>query len=580
MKVGSTQVHRPAHMCVAFASLLFSAVVLVSCRDDETAADLIFHGGNILTMADGSGVVEAVAVDGGRIRAVGSTGQVMKLKDSHTVIVDLEGRTLVPGFIDAHGHFTEVVRIIDDTDIQSPPAGPVSSIKEIIDALEKKIELEEVRPEDWVVGTGYDELLLDEARHPTWQDLDRVSMHHPVLAVHASGRMGSLNSRALEIAEISRDSPDPEGGVIERRPGTREPTGLIRERAFFRIRRLIERDAHPRELIDRVRRAGEYYASFGITTTQDGATRESGFRVLAAAAQSGSLPIDVVCYGDPGSADGFLRKWSGYRDTYNDGLRIGGITATLDGPPERGEAWFTEPYAVPPPGREPDFTGEPKYANDNEVSFLFHSFMSQGVQVVAHVNGDAAADQMITAVENAMAMIGPGDLRPVMSYAHTVREDQLDRMAALGIVPSFFTGQLYFRGDLYLESMLGKERSDRLSPCRSALQRGMYFSIHNDEPDVPPNVLFLIGNAVNRLSRNGRVIGADQRIDAVDALKAVTIWAARQIFEEDSKGSLEVGKLADLVILSDNPLDVAPDEIGQLAVVATFKEGSMVYRAP
>jgi predicted amidohydrolase YtcJ len=187
---------------------------------------------------------------------------------------------------------------------------------------------------------------------------------------------------------------------------------------------------------------------------------------------------------------------------------------------------------------------------------------------------------MIAAVDNAIAMIGPGDHRPVMSYAHTVREDQLDRMAALGIVPSFFTGQLYFRGDLYLESVLGKERSDRLSPCRSALRRGMYFSIHNDEPDVPPNVLFLIGNAVNRVSRNGRLIGPDQRIEAVDALKAVTIWAARQIFEEDSKGSLEVGKLADLVILSDNPLEVAPEEIEDVEVVATFKEGSMVYCAP
>jgi len=562
------------------AVLLISAALFASCGVDQEAADLIFYGGDILTMADGSEIAEAVAVEGGRIRAVGSASQIMNLVGGNTVIVDLEGRTLAPGFIDAHGHFTEVVRIIDDADIQSPPVGPVSAIEGIVATLTEKIEFEEIQSGGWVVGSGYDELLLDEARHPTREDLDRVSTRHPVLAVHVSGRMGALNGRALEMAEISTDTPDPEGGVIERRPGTREPTGLIRENAFFRVRQMVEREAHPRGLIDRVRRAGEYYASFGITTTQDGVTDDTDFRILAAAAQAGSLPIDVVCYGEGGREDGLLHKWNEYRDAYIGGLRIGGVIITLDEPLERGGAWLTEPYAVPPAGRAGGFTGEPKFANDYEVPYLFHRFMSQGVQVVAHVNGDAAADQMIAAVENAVVMIGPGDHRPVMSYAHTVREDQLDRMATLGMVPSFFTGQLYFRGDLYLESVLGKERAHRMSPCRSALQRGMYFSIHNDEPDVPPDVLFLIGNAVNRTSRNGRVIGAEQRIDAVDALKAVTKWAAWQIFEEENKGSLEVGKLADLVILSGSPLNVRPEEIGQLEVVATYKEGSMVYRAP
>ncbi len=169
------------------------------------------------------------------------------------------------------------------------------------------------------------------------------------------------------------------------------------------------------------------------------------------------------------------------------------------------------------------------------------------------------------------------DRRPVMVPAQTVSEDQLDRMRALGIIPSFFATHCFYWGDRHVASALGRERAHRISPARSAQRRGMRFSLHNDSPVVSPNVLFLIWNAVTRMSRGGEVIGPDQRLTPAEALRAVTIDAAYQCFEESAKGSLEVGKLADMAVLSANPLRVPPDAIREITVLATLKEGVPIH---
>jgi predicted amidohydrolase YtcJ len=561
LQMGDISVRRMIQSSAVVPIAIFGVVAMTSCANNREKADLIFHGGAILTMADASPVVEAVAVADGRVLAVGSADRILAVADSDTEVVDLVDRALMPGFIDAHGHFMETARVIDAADLGPPPLGSVSSIDDLVSTLERKVAVNGVAKDGWILGRGYDQRLFDEQRHPTTSDLDRISTRRPVMAIHSSGRVASLNSTALEVTDMKSEAT--------------EPTGVVREQEYFLVKKLIDQGIRPRELVERIARAGRYYARFGITTTQDGATDESEWRAMVEADRTTDLPVDVVCFPDGRNSDGWFLRWDRVRGKIDGRLRIGGASITLDRAPEAGGAWLSTPYENQPQAR-----GKPYFSDDNEVYYLFHHFMSRGVQVMAHVNGDAAAEQMIAAVENAISMVGPGDYRPVMLYAHTVREDQLDRMARNGISPSFHSSHLFFWGDHFFDLSLGRDRARRFSPCRSAVKRGMRFTVHSDDISSSPNVLFAISAAVNRRSRGGRVLGDEQRIEITDALKSVTSWAAWQVFEEDRKGSIEVGKLADLVVLSDDPLNTKPEDLDQIEVIATYKEGRQVYQAP
>jgi predicted amidohydrolase YtcJ len=302
---------------------------------------------------------------------------------------------------------------------------------------------------------------------------------------------------------------------------------------------------------DLMRRTGQHYARLGITTAQDGATDVGGMKMLRKAADDASIPIDVVCYPLYQLADRLRPDADPFRRGYTNHVRVGGLEIVLDGIP---------PFA------------------DDDVYRMVADCFARSIQVLAHANGDAA-EQMIEAVARAERRHGrdAGARRPVMVQPQTVSEEQLDRMLALGIVPSFFSTQCFYSGDREVASASGRERAYRLSPARSAARRGLRFSLHNDSPVVPPNSLFLVWNAVTRLSRGGEVIGPDQRLTPAEALRAVTLDAAYQCFEDGAKGSIEVGKLADMVVLSDNPLRVAPEAIREIAVLATLKEGVPIH---
>jgi predicted amidohydrolase YtcJ len=538
----------------------------------------VYFNGDVVTVDDRRPAAEAVAVRGGRIVAVGGTAEVMASAGPATRVVDLDGRALVPGFVDGHGHITQVAAELDWADLQPPPAGGTQSIEDIVGALGRRRQAL-AAPHRHILGAGYDDAILDEGRHPTKEDLDRVSTEHPVWAVHASRHMAVGNSLALAQAGIEAATPDPEGGVIVRRPGTREPTGLLQEAAWAHVRLTLLPQIAEHRFADLLRRAGAYYARFGITTAQDGATDLQGMRMLAAAAEAGALPIDVVGYtlavvaGQLGFEE--RRYGAGYRGRF----RVGGVKIVVDGSLQGKTAWLSRPYLVPPPGEGPDYAGFPFLPGDRRVEETFERCFREGRQLLAHANGDAAAEQVIRAVARAEAQLGRADRRPVLVHAQTVRDDQLDRMRELGIVPSFFPAHCFFWGDWHLDSVLGEERAFRIDPGQSASRRGLRFSIHNDAPVVPPNVLFLMYNAVTRLSRGGQLIGPAERLTPAQALRAVTLDAAYQYFEEVDKGSIEVGKLADLVVLSENPLRVAPEALKDIEVLATLKEGVPVYDA-
>jgi len=552
-----------------------SIVVAFMCAAaDADVADLIFHGGDIVTVDDDRPSAEAVAVKDGRVVAVGDMADVTKWKGSQTRLVDLQGRALLPGFIDAHGHLTMTARQLGAANVASPPVGPARDIDELKAVLTSYMDSNPPKPGDWVVGVGYDDSLLTERRHPTRFDLDMVSTEHPIFLLHVSAHLGTCNSLALERFGVTDQTENPPGGVIRRVDGSNEPNGVLEEHALARLAYPKLPQASLQQRLALLQRAQELYFSFGTTTVQDGATRPADLDLLLAAAQAGKLKLDVIAYPLWTSAERMLgHQPPGH---YVSHLKIGGVKMVLDGSPQGKTAWLTEPFYVPPDGQPAGYRGYPAMS-DREAEQFASRFFEKGWQLLAHANGDAAGDQLIRAVEHALAEHPNQDHRTVMIHAQMVRDDQLERMRQLGITPSFFSAHTFYWGDWHRDSVMGTRRAYRMSPAKSAINRQMRFTIHNDAPIVPPDMLRLIWAAVNRRSRSGDIIGPLQRIDVIDAIKAVTIHAAYQYFEEDTKGSIEVGKLADLVVLSENPLDVDPMAIKDIQVEQTYARGAVVY---
>ncbi|MEE4299416.1 MAG: amidohydrolase [Pseudomonadales bacterium] len=548
-------------------------VALLIAVDAHAAPELILVA-DVVTVHDDRPRAEAVAVEAGLITAVGGEREVMALADDATRIERLDG-TLVPGFFDAHGHLWLTGLQALFADLMPPPDGGVRSIAELqqglrVWAAEEQVDLDG----GWIVGMGYDDAQLLQRRHPTREELDAVSTQRPVFAVHQSWHLGAVNSVALARLGIDADTPDPEGGHI-RRDADGEPTGVLEETAFTGALLPVLAGLDAAAAGELVRRGIEAYVANGFTTAQEGAAGAPMLAALGGAAALAPLPIDVTAYATIAHLEAHPELFPRDR-AYDNGLRIAGTKLLLDGSPQGRTAWLTSPYHRPPGGRGPDYRGYP-INRDEEVRAWVDRAFAEGCQVIAHANGDAAADQLIDAVRAARARHGAGDRRTIVIHAQTLRDDQLDAMAELDMYPSYFSAHTFYWGDWHRDVVLGPRRADRISPTRSALDRGLWFTIHHDAPIIDPNPLRLIHATVNRRTRSGDILGPEQRVDALTALKATTLWAARQAFEEDEKGSIEVGKRADLALLSGDPLAVDPEAIIGLRVLGTMKDGRWVY---
>ena len=573
-------------------------------------ADLLFVNGDIVTIDESRPTAEAVAVSDGRIVGVGPRAEIeAAFKGPTTSLVDLDGRTLLPGFIDPHSHIAQYELVWGTPNLSPPPVGTIRTIDDIVAALAADIAEKKRPPGALVFAGGYDDSLLAEKRHPTRVDLDKASTDHPIVIIHASGHLAVANSLALKAIGYTQDTPGPKGGVI-RRQADGEPNGVVEELAGLPLLKLIE----PRPLDERLKNLREiqaYYASQGVTTAQDGISMAADVALLKEAANRGELILDIVSYPrwdqfndvlsgkktldvevvPPGTAgaDG-LTTYAPDRGAdvaddariqvgvYRNRLKFGGVKITADGSPQGKTAYLTEPYVRPPAGTGADYRGYPTVSQD-EIDRWFDLAWRLNLQLNVHCNGDAAADLMIAAVRKAIATHGARALRPVMIHAQMIRHDQVDAMAELGIMPSFFTAHTFFWGDWHIVETVGRERAFGMSPAAYALKKGVRFSNHTDANVIPPNHLVVIWSAVNRVSRSGVVVGPDERVSPLEAVKAVTINAAYQYFEEASKGSIEVGKRADLVILDRNPLTVDPVTIRDIQVVQTFKDGRVIYSA-
>lgn len=555
------------------SALALACLVLVPGGVVAQSVDLIFVGDNILTM-DGSSVT-GVAVAGDRIAATGERGEILALRGASTRVVELGDQALLPGFIDAHGHLSSYARYLDLLDLSSPPVGVVTRIDDIVQLLRERIESDQVPAGQLVYGVGYDDSLLAEQRHPTRDDLDRASTRHPIIIRHVSGHLLAANSLALANAGISALTPDPAGGIIRRRPGGREPDGVMEETAMAAFP-AAGSDQSPERQAQLLREAVYRYAGYGITTIQDSNLPAAYVDRLKSLGSAEPFPVDIVAYimANP-ITDEALNQVVFERD-YTGGVRIGGVKFTLDGSPQGRTAWLSEPYQEGPPGQGSDYVAYPSYEPEAYRARI-GGLLERGVPVLAHANGDAAIELMIDGIDQALAGRPMPDHRSVIVHAQLIRPDQLDRVKDLNIIPSYYSVHPFFWGDWHRLSF-GDARASFISPVRATIERGIPFTLHNDSPIVPPDMLRLVAITVNRVTRSGHVLGPEQRATVMEALHGVTLGAAYQYFEEAEKGSITPGKRADLVVLARNPLTVDPAELADIGIVETIARGRTVFR--
>ena len=526
-------------------------------------------------MNDAAMRAEAVAEKDGAILAVGSQDEVMAHRGDQTQLIDLAGRAMIPGFVDSHGHVFGGGMQAMSANLLAPPDGVVTDIPSMQKVIDDWVasNREIVDQVKLIIGFGYDNATLAEHRHPTRDELDEISTDMPVYVIHQSGHFGVANSKALEIAGITRETPDPAGGII-RRGEDGEPNGVLEETAHFpAVMKLMTRVG-----VDGAKamaRAGaQLWASFGYTTAQEGRSTPGSVKILQAVAAEGGFPIDVATYPDVLIDRDFIA--ANVSETYENRLRVAGAKLTIDGSPQGFTAWRDRPYFKPVGDYPPGYSGYAAASSEEVVDAIDWSY-AKGIQLLTHANGEAASDLLIAAIDAAQTKHGKDDRRPVLIHGQFQREDQVASFDRLDVFPSLFPMHTFYWGDWHREHTAGPMLAENISPTGWLMARHMRFGTHHDAPVAFPDSMRVLDATVTRRSRSGDILGPQHRVDVITALKAMTIWPAWQHFEEDRKGSIEPGKLADLVILSGDPTAVDPETLDQLKVLETIKEGETVF---
>ena len=535
----------------------------------------LFCNATFVPLTDEDARADALLVDDeGRIAFVGPLEEARE-RAGGAEEVDLGGAAVLPGLIDPHSHFTGSLQYLLFADLSA-----CTSFAEITDTLREFAAKRHIGPDGVIMGNGYDQNNLVEQRHPDKSVLNAVSTDIPVLITHVSNHMGVANDRLLELAGITPTTPDPEGGRYGRMDGTGDLDGYAEEPAamnpFYAV-------TTPRLGLDFNAMIGDMqriYLEHGVTTCQDGATAPDMAAVLAGLAKAGLLQMDIVAYPMWGTDVMATLAANPEFDSqrYTGHFRFGGLKMFLDGSPQGLTAWMTEPYVEGPDG-ERDWVAYGTMTDDDATAFA-KAAIDSNHQLLCHTNGDAAADQLLRVYEAARDASGnPGKmgLRPVMIHCQTARTDQYEKMAEIGMIPSIFSSHIWYWGDAHLRNF-GPVRGGRVSACGDAARAGLPFTLHTDTPVLRPNLLEAAWCAVNRVTKAGAQLDEDQKVTPYQAMRAITFNGAYQYGEEADKGTLEAGKLADLVVLDRNPLAVDPREIRDIKVLATIKEGEVIYR--
>ena len=525
--------------------------------------DLVVVNALISTMDAANPIAEALAVRDGVIAAVGSNADASAFRDSRTTLIDAAGRRVLPGFIEPHNHMVSFAGSTLEVDARTPPN---RSIEDIVDRLRERANA--TPPGNWVRGTRYDDTGVIEMRHPTRHDLDRVSTDHPIALVHNSGHMMCVNGRALEVAGVDAGTPDPPGGRVGRFPGTSEPDGMFYETAQdFIYSRIPEHGEE--ELRKAFRSAQHEYLRQGVTTTHDAYVGAPVLEAYRSAQQDGRLKLRVNMY-----LGWDLLQDTGFEHRTGDvdgRLRVAGCKLISDGSIQGITAALREPYHCDKTQR-----GWLIYEQD-ELIEIVNTLHREGYQIATHANGDAAIDAVLDAYERALGATPGSDRRFRIEHCQVCHPEHIERMTRLGVIPDYFANHVFYWGDRHQDRFLGPDRVRSLDPVGSACRAGLRPLLHSDCPVTPVSPLFNVQCATARVTSSGQVLNPTERVSIEEALRAVTVNGAFAAFEEGSKGTLEVGKLGDLVILEQDPFETPPAEIGAIEVAATVIGGNVEY---
>jgi predicted amidohydrolase YtcJ len=512
-----------------------------------------------------------VVVDDGRIVFAGSKDEALKKQPAGARVLDLKGKTLAPGFIDGHAHAQQFGTQAIGANLLAPPDGEVNTVDDVVAKLKTFAAGPDVGRTGWIFGIGYDDALL--GRHPTRQDLDKVSTTVPVMATHISGHFMAVNTLGLKMIGYDATTKNPEGGVIRREADGKTPNGVLEELAAMPhiARFLTPVDQAGKD--EFLKRGLEMAKSYGYTTVNEGRMFGGMSKDMENVAARGLVDIDFIGWMDYSNKAELDRSFS---KTYKGHYRLGGLKITLDGSPQGRTAWRTVPYVVPPEGQKPGYNGYPAIPDTNQVAALVDEAYAKGWPVKLHANGDAAMDQMLEAVRRATAKHGVKQGQAILIHGQLIRMDQIPELKKLGIFPSMFPMHTFYWGDWY-PVIIGPAKAQQISPMRTILDTGMHATSHTDAPVALPNLMQVVWATVNRTSRSGKIVGPNERVSSYEAMKMITLWGAEQFGEAANKGSIEVGKEADFVVLSANPVTIEPMKINKIVVDETIKDGKSVW---
>ncbi len=542
--------------------------LLISKFEFAQFADLVLTHGNIITVKFPGDRAEAVAIRADKIIAVGKADSIALLIGKNTRVIDLEGKTVVPGFNDVHQHPVPVYSW--EKPYASIELDTVSSMQNLIDLLKRKAA---VTPKGMIVrGFGYNEVRL--GGQPTRDLLDKASTDHPILISHASGHLSAANSFLLNSNNINQETPDPPGGALER-DASGMPDGIIKEsaRKLLNPKNAIQPpEPTPAEEMEGYKIYFNSLLASGITSVGDCWTTPEKVKIYhSLAADHFPMRFNLyigVDYLDQVISGAIKREQTDY-------LRIDGIKIFHGNSLSGKTCWLYEPYdTINPATGKKDYFGIPPARNQQSLDSLVLKIHHAGLQIACHSNGDREIDMVIHAIESAQKTDYRPNARHRIEHCSIVNQEIMERIKRDSIVPVFhcYINQLGAQLSVY-----GGKRLSMLIPTKTALDMGIPFALHSDYPISRYEPMIRLASAVNRKTKEGIILGAEQKLNAEEAIKAYTVGGAYTSFEEDKKGRIVPGQFADLVIIDQDPTSIDPDKISDIKILATLVGGKLAY---
>jgi predicted amidohydrolase YtcJ len=534
----------------------------------------LYRGGTIITMdGDSPHMVEAVVAKDGRIAFAGDEKAARTAAGKGAAIHDLKGATMLPGFVDAHSHFAVAMQMADGLDLWDKTLPPVTDIPSLQSVIRDYIARKAIPKDGWVIVWQYDHEKLAEKRHITRAELDAVAADRKIVVLHQSLHALVANSAALAAAKLTDASQPPPGGMMLR-DADGHLNGVLLEKSTFLMLAAMPQ-LSPEQKLARLDAAQQRYFAEGYTHAQDGATMPGDLAFFTGPAAREHLKIDLALLPLYTGLDALLARPDIRFGQYDGHVKLQGIKVILDGSVQARTGYFTRDYARGAPDGSHPWHGAPAM---DQAAFddLAKKVTDRGWQIFVHANGDAAIDMAIKGFD-AAAIKAADDRRPIVIHSQFQRPDQLADYKRIGVGPSYFSNHAWFWADVH-RTNFPKEIVDFISPLKSARAAGLIPSNHSDYSVTPLDTRFMLWTSMARVSPTGVISGPDERLGAYEGLQALTTGPAWQAFEENRKGRIKAGLLADFVILDRNPLTTPVDAIRDIKVLETVKEGTSVWK--